>query len=615
MEGRLVGIAFIVILLGVITFIGAYYFQTYKETVLTTNSTDSSENVLANYNSPQTLSQIPTSLTVTRKNQTWLYFDAVDNGVSSDAVNLGSSAAGDPLRLENDNLTISMWVNHTGGDDEWQRLIGKAGDYTDFSGNDDYILSFGNDSEGFTDRVCILVGGNDTTYYEATCSTGNLSKNTWYHVVGTYETNVKDLSETTLMLQDADTEVMDDTKILNDTGFTNLEWGAHTSAEWFANSSSEAAVFIKFNTNDLPQGIDIISAQFNFYVNTNSLDAGESIEIYPQHVYAYSTFAVGGGEWAEGGGGVTGNACSGTEICWDNHPTGSEYNATNESSLVFDENDAVGWYNFSVKEAVTTSYNSSEKNFTLWVRATAVAGTMVYDKIIIDTKETATASQKPYLNITYKKQKYPQGNCSIYINGIFNNTKENCNLMRATTGVSIVLNDEYNNQGQYKGEIDEVRVYNRTLNASTILEIYNSGRNPNSNLNSTGLITWLPFNENSALIAYDLSDLSNNGTLVGPPSWYDDEINISLVENTDYNLSSNIFTIIKQNLSWHQINLLYAFSTDKVDEADYALAEDVEVGIGEFGNWFKIIVIAGIATVVLVLILLNFGRRPEEIGY
>jgi len=47
------------------------------------------------------------------------------------------------------------------------------------------------------------------------------------------------------------------------------------------------------------------------------------------------------------------------------------------------------------------------------------------------------------------------------------------------------------------GSFDEVRLYNRSLTSSEILEIYNSGRITNNSLPTTGLVLWLPMNENS----------------------------------------------------------------------------------------------------------------------
>jgi len=41
----------------------------------------------------------------------------------------------------------------------------------------------------------------------------------------------------------------------------------------------------------------------------------------------------------------------------------------------------------------------------------------------------------------------------------------------------------------------------------------------------------------------------------------------------------------------------------------YNVSNDAAVGLAEYGNWFKIIVIVGIAAVLLSLIFMAFGRR------
>lgn len=46
----------------------------------------------------------------------------------------------------------------------------------------------------------------------------------------------------------------------------------------------------------------------------------------------------------------------------------------------------------------------------------------------------------------------------------------------------------------------------------------------------------------------------------------------------------------------------------------YNVSDDAAVGIGEYGNWFKILVIVGIAAVILSLIFMAFGRRAGGVG-
>jgi len=47
-------------------------------------------------------------------------------------------------------------------------------------------------------------------------------------------------------------------------------------------------------------------------------------------------------------------------------------------------------------------------------------------------------------------------------------------------------------------------------------------------------------------------------------------------------------------------------------DTQWALPNSAAVGIGEYGNWFDIIVIVGVAAVILSLIFMAFGNRGQE---
>jgi hypothetical protein len=51
-----------------------------------------------------------------------------------------------------------------------------------------------------------------------------------------------------------------------------------------------------------------------------------------------------------------------------------------------------------------------------------------------------------------------------------------------------------------------------------------------------------------------------------------------------------------------------ATDTSACDTA-YTLADSAATGLAEYGNWFDIIVIVGVAAVILSLIFMAFGRR------
>ena len=44
---------------------------------------------------------------------------------------------------------------------------------------------------------------------------------------------------------------------------------------------------------------------------------------------------------------------------------------------------------------------------------------------------------------------------------------------------------------------------------------------------------------------------------------------------------------------------------------DWALPNDAAIGLAEYGNWFDIIVIVGVAAVILALIFMAFGNRNQ----
>ena len=47
----------------------------------------------------------------------------------------------------------------------------------------------------------------------------------------------------------------------------------------------------------------------------------------------------------------------------------------------------------------------------------------------------------------------------------------------------------------------------------------------------------------------------------------------------------------------------------------YNLSNSAAEGLGEYGNWFKILVIVGVAAVVLSLIFMAFGRASTGTSY
>jgi hypothetical protein len=58
--------------------------------------------------------------------------------------------------------------------------------------------------------------------------------------------------------------------------------------------------------------------------------------------------------------------------------------------------------------------------------------------------------------------------------------------------------------------------------------------------------------------------------------------------------------------------LINVRDTNTAGSTPYNLSNQAAVGLAEYGNWFKIIVIVGVAAVILSLIFMAFGGRGQS---
>jgi len=61
--------------------------------------------------------------------------------------------------------------------------------------------------------------------------------------------------------------------------------------------------------------------------------------------------------------------------------------------------------------------------------------------------------------------------------------------------------------------------------------------------------------------------------------------------------------------------LLNVRDTNTANDVAYNLANDAATGLAEYGNWFDIIVIVGVAALILSLIFMAFGRQGGSMTY
>jgi len=205
---------------------------------------------------------------------------------------------------------------------------------------------------------------------------------------------------TTIKLQDADTENLEDAYLRR--YYPDNNYGSVTAILCLPSgySSYEKRILNKFDMTSLPGGATIESSTYYAYVINNGLDSVDSFDINIHHDYNQT--------WIEGD--VTWNKVFGVHV----------YNTTEEDENSFDTDSPTGWYDWTVTNMVNKSYNDGDSNITFYLISDNRAGSpYAYDDIDINSKEYATTSQRPYLNITYSAGAPPPVPC-CYENNVTN---------------------------------------------------------------------------------------------------------------------------------------------------------------------------------------------------
>lgn len=83
---------------------------------------------------------------------------------------------------------------------------------------------------------------------------------------------------------------------------------------------------------------------------------------------------------------------------------------------------------------------------------------------------------------------------------------------------------------------------------------------------------------------------------------------------SDVNTVTGKATLTVNGATWNGKSMTVTYTSYNTSQADYAVADDAATGLAEYGNWFKIIVIVGVAAVILALIFMAFGRGAATVG-
>lgn len=180
----------------------------------------------------------------------------------------------------------------------------------------------------------------------------------------------------------------------------------------------------------------------------------------------------------------------------------------------------------------------------------------------------------------------------VYVNGTPDDTTppETTCFYNSTVGIEIARSRA---SYMFNGSIDELRIYNRLLSESEILELYNSGRAANYSLSTNELSLWLNF-DNSTII-----DTFGNGhnisyydiSYVGVPTYE------TMTKGVDYTLYESVFAPAYS--SYFNITYdLYA-SEEQYDSSVQDTESFFYLDLDERKNLYFLIIFFGIAITLL----------------
>ncbi len=195
---------------------------------------------------------------------------------------------------------------------------------------------------------------------------------------------------TVIILQDADTENLEDTYVHMSS--PDLNTGINVDI-WIASryTLDERRGYFKFDITAIPSGQQIDDATLYLYARVIST----AYDFDLHHVYNQT--------WIEGS--LTAGDCStpsdcGYGITWNNQPCGTAFDNADLCNLVKEDTktSAIGWMDWSATNSVTKDYGEGNKNssFVIWRYSS------LQRVIVIHSKEyTTDITLRPYLNITY----------------------------------------------------------------------------------------------------------------------------------------------------------------------------------------------------------------------
>ncbi|MHA1302752.1 MAG: DNRLRE domain-containing protein [Candidatus Heimdallarchaeaceae archaeon] len=238
-------------------------------------------------------------------------------------------------------------------------------------------------------------------------------------------------NSTTIMLQDADTENLDDT-------YTQSTFGTYTFGhlnKLYVGATHRHFSYIKFNISSVPPGQDITDSSLNLYYYGENMETGEGVKVGVHHIYSFPTYNITDMEWTEGDGGGVGTD---NEMTHNERPTNGEYNTTYEDTEDC-MNSALGWKIWSVTNMVKKSYDDGDWNVSIYLIDEENIGGATTDYAYFYSKEFLTTSLRPYLNITYSEAP-PEDTCTPPVSGNWEvDCSDNCSKLDEEIDIDGIL--------------------------------------------------------------------------------------------------------------------------------------------------------------------------------
>ncbi len=227
-------------------------------------------------------------------------------------------------------------------------------------------------------------------------------------------------NSTTIILQDADTENLEDAFVAQN--FANNNFGTNVNLEIGEQSLDSITVrktFIKFNISEIPSGQVIDLAELNLYEFIDNTETADT----------FDTWEVSNQSWSE------------TVITWNNPPsTGALISETNNPTVGV----ADGFIIFTVTTWVSNQYIAGNSNVSFAVNKSKDSSSDD-DFVKFHSKEfTTDITLRPYLNITFSEPPPPTVNLDSPSNNTFSNVLNQIFNSSYTANIGSLVNATLN---------------------------------------------------------------------------------------------------------------------------------------------------------------------------